>query len=109
MNFKGSEIMKTQKQQYEQIKLYEQFRIIYNEVKSLSEESQTIVKNALGEICDIEMAWGILFSIEVAKYNNKINKEEALELIQWWEDNSSPVYIKEMKKDLKFIEEGENK
>ena len=101
-------MMKTQKQQYEQIVSDEQFRIIYNEVKSLSEESQTIIKKALGEICDIEMAWGILCSIDVAKYNDKINKEEALELIQWWEDNSSPVYLKEMKKDLKFIYEGEN-
>ena len=100
--------MKKQKQQYEQIVSDEQFRIIYNEVKSLSEESKSIIEKALGEICDIEMAWGILCSIDVARYNNKINKEEALELIQWWEDNSSPVYIKEMKKDLKFIYEGEN-
>ena len=97
-----------EKQQYEQIVSDEQFRIIYNEVKSLSEESKIVIEKALGEICGIEMAWGILCSIDVARYNNKINKEEALELIQWWEDNSSPVYIKEMKKDLKFINEGEN-
>jgi hypothetical protein len=96
------------KQQYEQVKLYEQFNIINEQTKSLSKKSQDIIEKALGEICDIEMAWGILCSIDVAKYNNKINKEEALELIQWWEDNSSPVYLKEMKKDLKFTCEGEN-
>ena len=100
--------MKTQKQQYEQMASDKQFRIIYNEVKSLSEESQTIIKKALREICDIETAWGILCSIDVAKHNNKINKEEALELIQWWEDNSNIVYPKEMKKDLMFIYKGEN-
>lgn len=100
--------MKKQKQQYEQIVSDKQFRIIYEEVKSLSEESKIVIEKALGEICDIKMAWGILCSIDVAKYNNKINKEEALELIQWWEDNSSPVYLKEMKKDLKFIYKGEN-
>ena len=95
------------KQQYEQVKLYEQFDIINEQTKSLSEESKIIIENALGNICSIEMVWGILCSIDVAKHNNKINKEEALELIQWWGDNSSPVYIKEMKKDLKFTNEGE--
>ena len=96
------------KQQYEQVKLYEQFNIINEQTKSLSEESKIIIEKALGEICDIEMTWGMLCSIDVARCNNKINKEEALELIQWWEDNSSPVYLKEMKKDLKIIKEGEN-
>jgi len=95
-------------QQYEQIQLYHQIDIINEQIKSLPLESKIIIENAIGDICSIEMVWGILCSIDIAKRNNKINKADALDLIKWLEDNSSPVHISEMKKDLMFIKEGEN-
>lgn len=98
-----------EKQQYEQIKLYEQFDIIDEQVKSLSVESKAIIGEALNNICNIEMIWGWLCSIDIAEYNSTINKEQAIELIEYVESHVESKHIKEMKKDLKFIHEGENK
>ena len=90
------------------LKLYEQYKIIYREIESLSKKSQDIIEKALGEICDIEMIWGWLCSIDIAEYNNTINKKQAIELIEYAESHVESKHIKEMKKDLKFIYEGEN-
>ena len=97
------------KQQYEQVKLNEQFKIINEEIKGLSNESKVIIETAVGKICNIEMNWGMLCAVEIGKYSDILNEEESINLIGIFEEMISPVYLKEMKKDLKFIKEGENK